>query len=109
MLEKLLGSFPDVIQMLRDDHKRVRKLFAEYEKASGQQKPALAKSIMHELEVHARMEEKLIYPAFRKKFEDSALLNEAVEEHHLVHVLLKELKALLPSHPSFDAKVTVMR
>ncbi len=109
MLEKLLGSFPDVIQMLRDDHKRVRKLFAEYEKASGQQKPALAKSIVHELEVHAGVEEKLVYPAFRKEFEDSALLNEAVEEHHLVHVLLKELKALKPSHPSFDAKVTVLR
>ena len=109
MLEKLLGRFPDVIQLLRDDHKRVRRLFADYEKASEQEKPALAKTIVHELQVHASLEEKLVYPAFRKVFKDSALLNEAVEEHHLVHVLLKELTVLKPDHESFDAKVTVLR
>ena len=109
MLEKLLGRFPDVIQLLRDDHKRVRRLFGDYEKASEQDKPALAKTIVHELEVHTGLEDKLIYPAFRKVFKDSALLNEAVEEHHLVHVLLKEIKALKPDHESFDAKVTVLR
>lgn len=109
MLERLLGRFPDVIQLLRDDHKRVKRLFGDYEKASEQDKPALAKAIVHELEVHTGLEDKLIYPAFRKVFEDSALLNEAVEEHHLVHVLLKEIKALKPDHESFDAKVTVLR
>lgn len=33
MLDALMGRFPDVIQLLRDDHPRVRKLFAEHEKA----------------------------------------------------------------------------
>jgi hemerythrin superfamily protein len=109
MLEKLLGRFPDVIQMLRDDHKRVRNLFAEYAKAQDQAKPALAKIIIHELEVHAGVEEQLIYPAFRKVFKDSGMLNEAVEEHHLVHVLIKELKGLKGNQETFEAKLTVLR
>ena len=29
MLERLFGTFPDVIQLLRDDHKLVRSLFAQ--------------------------------------------------------------------------------
>jgi hypothetical protein len=34
MLSKLLGDFPRVIQLLRDDHKLVRSLFAQYDKAT---------------------------------------------------------------------------
>jgi hemerythrin superfamily protein len=108
MLEKLLGSFPDVIQMLRDDHKLVRGLFAKYEKAEGAEKAAIARQVIRELDVHAAVEEKLIYPAFRKKFKDQSILNESVEEHHLVHVLLKELKQLKAGE-TFDAKFTVLR
>ena len=35
-------------------------------------------------------------------------MNEAVEEHHLVHVLIKELKKLKPSDEKFQAKFTVL-
>jgi hemerythrin-like domain-containing protein len=51
-----------------------------------------------ELEIHAELEEKLIYPA----------MNEAVEEHHLVHVLIKELKKLKPKDETFQAKFKVL-
>ena len=42
MLERLLGTFPDVIQLLRDDHKLVRSLFALYAKARNGEKPQIA-------------------------------------------------------------------
>jgi hypothetical protein len=35
-------------------------------------------------------------------------MNEAVEEHHLVHVLIKELKKLKPSDDQFEAKFNVL-
>ena len=35
--------------------------------------------------------------AIRKEIDAEDTMNEAVEEHHLVHVLIKELKKLKPS------------
>ncbi len=35
-------------------------------------------------------------------------MNEATEEHHLVHVLIAELKELEPSDATFKAKFTVL-
>ena len=35
-------------------------------------------------------------------------MNEAVEEHHLVHVLIADLKKLKPSDERFDAKFNVL-
>ena len=53
MIERLLGAFPDVIQLLRDDHKLVRSLFAQYAKASNGEKPQIAHQIIRELTIHA--------------------------------------------------------
>ena len=36
------------------------------------------------------------------------MMNEAVEEHHLAHVLIKELKKLKPADEIFQAKFTVL-
>lgn len=36
------------------------------------------------------------------------MMNEANEEHHLVHVLIAELKELEPSDDAFQAKFTVL-
>ena len=46
MLSKLLGEFPKVIQMLREDHKQVRTLFRQYEKAANGKKPLSAHCIL---------------------------------------------------------------
>jgi hemerythrin-like domain-containing protein len=109
MLEKIFGKFPDVIHMLRDDHKLVNSLFAQYKKAANQDKATIARSTLRELQVHVDLEEKVIYPAFRKAFKDKEeLIDEAVQEHHLVHVLLRELNALKTINPKFNAKFTVL-
>lgn len=111
MLERLLGSFPQVIQLLRDDHKIVRSLFAKYAKANNGEKPHLAQEIIRQLTVHATIEERVVYPAFRAVFKDPHMIYESVEEHHLMHVLLEELNRFRPGPGSahFDAKFKVLR
>ena len=68
MLERLLGAFPPLIQMLRDDHKAVRTLFTRYDKAKNGEKPQIAQQIIKELTVHAKIEERVAYPAFGAVF-----------------------------------------
>lgn len=111
MLERLLGSFPDVIQLLRDDHKLVRSLFAQYAKARNGEKPQIAHRIIRELTVHAAIEERVVYPAFRAAFQDPHMIYEAIEEHQLVHALLDKLNRFRPGPGSatFDARFKVLR
>ena len=111
MLERLLGSFPDVIQLLRDDHKLVRSLFAQYAKASNGEKPQIAHQIIRELTVHAAIEERVIYPAFRAAFQDVHIIYESIEEHQLVHLLLDKLNRFRPGPGSatFDARFKVLQ
>ena len=86
----------------------MKELFEEFESAEGRARGEIAKTAIQELQVHADLEETLIYPAIRKEIEADGMMNEAVEEHHLVHVLIKELQKLKPSDEKFQAKFTVL-
>ena len=97
-----------VLTMLKTDHKKVKALFAEYQAATPRKQQDIAQTIIHELEIHAELEEELIYPAIRKGTKDDTLMNEATEEHHLVHVLIAELNDLEASDATFKAKFTVL-
>ena len=97
-----------VLTMLKADHKKVKALFAEFEHATARKREDIARTAMQDLEVHAELEEELIYPAIRAGIEDDETMNEANEEHHLVHVLIAELKKLEPSDDAFQAKFTVL-
>ena len=97
-----------VIDMLKEDHRKVKELFEEFENADGREMGQIAATAIQELEVHAALEEKLIYPAIREEIDEDDMMDEAVEEHHVVHVLIKELKKLKPSDPKFQAKFKVL-
>jgi hypothetical protein len=97
-----------VIEMLKDDHEKVKGLFEHFESAEGKEQADIAATAIMELEVHADLEEKLIYPAIREEIDEDEMMNEAVEEHHLVHVLIKELKKLKPKDEVFQAKFKVL-
>ena len=83
-----------IIAMLKADHKKVKGLFAEYEEADAQKQRTIAQNALQELDIHAELEERLIYPAIRDAINDDAIMNEADEEHHVVHILVDELKRL---------------
>ena len=97
-----------VVEMLKEDHVKVKELFEEFESAEGQEQAEIAATAIFELEIHAELEEKLIYPAIREAIDDDEHMMEAVEEHHLVHVLIGELKRLKPSDERFRAKFSVL-
>ena len=97
-----------VLTMLKTDHKKVKALFAEYQEATPRKQQDIAQTVIQDLEIHAELEEELIYPAIRKGTKDDKLMNEATEEHHLVHVLIAELKELEPSDATFKGKFTVL-
>lgn len=98
-----------VIEMLKEDHEKVKGLFEDFESAEGREQADIAVTAIMELEVHADLEEKLIYPAIREHIDEDEMMNEAVEEHHLVHVLIRELKKLKPKGEVFQAKFKVLR
>lgn len=98
-----------VTDMLRKDHKNVKELFKKFQKTDNtQDKQQLVQTALMELEVHAELEEKLIYPAIRGKMNDDDLMDEALEEHHVVHGVIGELKKMKPGDERYEAKVTVL-
>jgi hemerythrin superfamily protein len=103
---------PDAIALLKDDHKRVKKLFKDFDKkkdkASDSDKEALVGQICMELTVHAQIEEAIFYPAVRKAIDDQALLDEATVEHQTAKDLIAQLQSMSASDELYDAKVTVL-
>lgn len=102
------GVASGVLGMLKEDHEKVKGLFEEFEQAEGREKAEIAKTAIHELEVHAELEEKLIYPAIREEIDEDEMMNEAIEEHHVVKLLIAELKKLKASDERFEAKFSVL-
>lgn len=102
----------DPIKMLKDDHRKVEKLFARFEKL-GERATAtqqeIVRKIDHELSLHAALEEVIVYPAMRESMEDMEDdVLEAYEEHHLVKRTLAELRNMTPEDEMFRAKVIVL-
>jgi hemerythrin superfamily protein len=102
----------DAIALLKADHKTVETLFRKFEQAGRNAKKLkrkLVDQMVRELAIHAVIEEQVFYPAVRSRadaLEDDVL--EALEEHHVVKWLLKELEKLAPEAERFDAKVKVL-
>ncbi len=99
----------DAVALLKQDHRTVEDLFAEFEKASGDgRKQKLAQQICLELSVHASIEEEIFYPACEGKIEED-LLKEAYVEHDGAKILIAEILAGEPSDEFYDSKVKVLQ
>ena len=100
----------DAIALLKEDHRKVEELFADFESAKGDgRKEKLANEICLELSVHAAIEEEIFYPACEGKVEED-LLAEAYVEHDGAKVLIAEiLSGSEQSDEYYDAKVKVLQ
>ncbi|QGG96374.1 hemerythrin domain-containing protein [Actinomarinicola tropica] len=103
----------DALALLTADHNRVRGLFARFEEAKEAEDVALmadlCQQIFTELEVHTSIEEDIFYPEVRDESEDlQEVVDEGIEEHHVVDVLMEEMKALEPGSDEWVAKMTVL-
>ena len=101
-----------VLEMLKDDHKRVKKAFRDFEKLDAQEDSEecadLVAQTCTDLEVHAQLEEDLFYPALRGNLQEEDLLDEAEVEHKSAKMLIAELKDMSPDDEKFSATFTVL-
>jgi len=59
----------DAVQLLKADHKQVRKLFEQFHTAPDDDKGSIARRLFTELDIHSKLEEELLYPAVQSKLE----------------------------------------
>lgn len=106
-------SGKDAIAVLKQDHKNVRQLLKKLESAEeGDQRLELIKTIETELRVHTQIEEEIFYPAFHEAAQgekDEHIYYEAVEEHHVVDMVLPEIKETDENSDEFAAKAKVLK
>lgn len=104
----------DAIAVLKADHRQVTELFDKFaglgDRAYKTREATVGK-IIEELSVHAGIEESVFYPAVRERFaaSDVSMVLEALEEHHVVKLTLRELESMVATDERYTAKVTVLR
>ena len=103
---------PDAVDLLLSQHRDIEELFQRFEDLSdrpSRKKDDLVRDIITGLVRHAEIEEQLFYPAVARELPDlEEQVNEDLEEHHVVEVLLWELDHMTSESERFDAKVTVL-
>jgi hemerythrin superfamily protein len=106
-MEEGKGS-EDVFEMLKTDHRHVQDLFTKFEDADKRARASIADETLTALEVHAALEEELVYPAIAEVIDDEELVNEAKEEHHVAKLLIKELRKMDAEDEGFSTKFKVL-
>lgn len=102
----------DAIAMLKGDHRKVEKAFADFDKLKSDDKAGkkkLANQISKELLVHMALEEEIFYPAVAKEVKGAAdVVKEGIVEHAGAKDLITQLQAMKGDESLFDAKVKVL-
>src|SRR6185503_12235036 len=102
-------SAMDAISFLKQDHQKVRQLLKRLESNATKE---MLEQIENELKVHTQIEEEIFYPAFKDAVnsqKDERLYYEALEEHHVVDLVIPEIKASREGSEQFDAKAKVLK
>jgi hemerythrin-like domain-containing protein len=104
----------DAISLLTQDHRKVKRLLAALDATTERatnRRETLLKKIENEITVHSKIEEEIFYPAYKDavRKSDEHIYYEALEEHHLVDVVIPEMKAESAESEEFGAKAKVLR
>jgi hemerythrin-like domain-containing protein len=100
----------DAISLLKQDHRKVRGLLKRFEADPSED---LLDQIEEELKIHTQIEEEIFYPAFRDAVEgkegQEKLYYAALEEHHVVELVLPEIRGTSEASEEFAAKGKVLK
>lgn len=98
--------------LLTADHERVAEILKTIEGTTERAikgREELFARLKGELDLHARIEEEIFYPALEEDEETREITLEAYEEHRLVKQLLAELEAEPKDTEEWTAKFTVLK
>ncbi|HVF34818.1 MAG TPA: hemerythrin domain-containing protein [Candidatus Saccharimonadia bacterium] len=110
-LASLRRSDTHALVLLKQDHRKVEKLFADFEDSQvSATRVRIAREICTELTVHAQLEENVLYPAALRALdrEDDKLIREAAVEHRTVKQLIESINGTGAGDRLFEANVTVL-
>jgi len=97
---------PKVTRMIRQDHANLMATFHGYTAdAPVHMRQSLAERICTSLEIHARLEEEVFYPALRELFPDGEVLQRCVPDHQEMRRLIARLRRMTAEDIGFDAAV----
>lgn len=106
----------NAIQLLKDDHQKVRGLLAELEATTARgtkKRQQLLETIAREIRVHSKIEEEIFYPAFKsagEKGDDDKMYFEALEEHRAAgDMVLPDLEKTEPASERFSGRAKVLK
>ncbi|WP_136797094.1 hemerythrin domain-containing protein [Desulfosediminicola ganghwensis] len=90
----------NIVEALTDHHDTLRSLYGQAEND-----PALFETFVHHLIVHHTMEEKYFYDLL-KQFEEAEHDSlEAVNEHHIIELIIKDAQGFPRDHSGFPVKI----
>jgi len=98
--------------LLKADHKKVAGILEKIDATTERgikTREELFTQLKSELDLHAHIEETILYPALEKADETRDITLEAYEEHRLVKQLLGELESMDKSEEQWTARFTVLK
>jgi iron-sulfur cluster repair protein YtfE (RIC family) len=95
---------PGAITLIRRDHMHLLSIFHAYRiDLSPGKKRTLVETLSLALEIHAKLEEEIFYPAMRKV--DAGVVEKSVPEHNEMRRLIARLREMQPEDRAFDSTV----
>lgn len=102
----------DALQLLKDDHDKVKKMLSEMEETTERAvktRTEMLQTLKQELTLHEVIEEEIFYPAMQEHPKAQELVLEAYEEHNVVDTIMSELEATSVEDETWHAKFMVMK
>jgi hemerythrin-like domain-containing protein len=106
------GGVMDAIQLLKDDHDKMKKLLTETEQTTergAKTREELFTKIKEGLTVHEAIEEEIFYPALKDHPKAKEITLEAYEEHHVVDMVMAEIEGVPFDDEKWSAKFKVIK
>jgi len=96
----------DILTVLCQEHKKIGEYFDEILLAEPSQKEKIVKTAIFELALTLRLEEELLYRLMYR--EDPEMIDQVLEEHHVLELLISELEAMNLGNKNYQAKFMVL-
>jgi hemerythrin superfamily protein len=96
----------DVVDAVLEDHERFRRLFADFEQATGGQRSELWQALVRGLAVHETAEEEIVHPQVRRLVDGGDdIVDERLAEEDAAKKELADLEKLGADDDEFESRV----